>query len=63
MSTQPSPFNVAGVPALSINCGFTSDGLPVGLQLVGRPYDEPTVFRAAYAYEQATDWHTMRPPV
>jgi aspartyl-tRNA(Asn)/glutamyl-tRNA(Gln) amidotransferase subunit A len=58
-----SPFNVAGVPALSINCGFTSDGLPVGLQLVGRPYDEPTVFRAAYAYEQATDWHTMRPPV
>ena len=53
-----SPFNVAGVPALSINCGFTSDGLPVGLQLVGRPYDEPTVFRAAYAYEQATDWHT-----
>ena len=58
-----SPFNVAGVPALSINCGFTSDGLPIGLQLVGRPYDEPTVFRAAYAYEQATDWHTMRPPV
>ena len=58
-----SPFNVAGVPALSINCGFTSDGLPVGLQLVGRPYDEPTVFRAAYAYEQATDWHTRRPPV
>ncbi len=58
-----SPFNVAGVPALSINCGFTSEGLPVGLQLVGRPYDEPTVFRAAYAYEQATDWHTRRPPV
>ena len=61
--TYTSPFNVAGVPALSINCGFTSDGLPVGLQLVGRPFDEPTVLRAAYAYEQATEWHTRRPPV
>jgi len=60
--TYTSPFNVASVPALSINCGFTSDGLPVGLQLVGRPFDEPTVLRAAYAYEQATEWHTRRPP-
>ncbi len=58
-----SPGNLAGVPGLSINCGFTSDGLPVGLQLVGRPFDEPTLFRAAYAYEQATDWHTRRPPL
>jgi aspartyl-tRNA(Asn)/glutamyl-tRNA(Gln) amidotransferase subunit A len=61
--TYTTPGNLAGVPALSINCGFTSDNLPVGLQLVGRPYDEPTVFRAAYAYEQATDWHTRRPPL
>ena len=61
--TYTSPFNVASVPALSINCGFTSDGLPVGLQLVGRPFDEPTVLRAAYAYEQTTEWHTRRPPV
>ena len=60
--TYTSPFNVASVPALSINCGFTTDGLPVGLQLVGRPFDEPTVLRAAYAYEQATEWHTRRPP-
>ena len=60
--TYTSPFNVASVPALSINCGFTSDGLPVGLQLVGRPFDEPTVLRAAYAYEQTTEWHTRRPP-
>ena len=61
--TYTSPFNVASVPALSINCGFTSDNLPVGLQLVGRPFGEPTLFRAAYAYEQATEWHTQRPPV
>ena len=61
--TYTTPSNLAGVPGLSINCGFTSDGLPVGLQMVGRPFDEPTIFRAAYAYEQATDWHTRRPPV
>jgi aspartyl-tRNA(Asn)/glutamyl-tRNA(Gln) amidotransferase subunit A len=61
--TYTTPSNLAGVPGLSINCGFTSDGLPVGLQMVGRPYDESTLFRAAYAYEQATDWHTRRPPV
>ena len=61
--TYTSPFNVASVPALSINCGFTSDSLPVGLQLVGRPFGEMALFRAAYAYEQSTDWHTRRPPV
>ena len=61
--TYTTPSNMAGVPALSINCGFTGDGLPVGLQLMGRPYDEATLFRAAYAYEQSTDWHTRRPPV
>ena len=61
--TYTTPSNLAGIPGLSINCGFTSDGLPVGLQMVGRPFDEPTLFRAAYAYEQATDWHTRRPPV
>ena len=61
--TYTTPSNLAGVPGLSINCGFTSDGLPVGLQLLGRPFDEQTLFRAAYAYEQATDWHTRRPPI
>ncbi len=60
--TYTTPSNMAGVPALSINCGFTSDGLPVGLQLMGRPFDEATLFRAAYAYEQSTNWHTRRPP-
>ncbi len=61
--TYTTPSNLAGVPGLSINCGFTSDGLPVGLQMVGRPFDEPTLFRAAHAYEQTTDWHTRRPPI
>ena len=58
-----TPFNLAGVPALSINCGFTTDNLPIGLQLVGRPFDESTVFQAAHAYEQATQWHARRPPL
>ena len=58
-----APFNLASVPALSINCGFTSDNLPVGLQIAGRPFDESTVFRVAHTYEQATGWHTRRPPV
>ena len=58
-----APFNLASVPALSINCGFTSEGLPVGLQIAGKPFDESMVFRVAHAYEQATDWHTRRPPV
>jgi aspartyl-tRNA(Asn)/glutamyl-tRNA(Gln) amidotransferase subunit A len=51
------PFNLTQQPAASIPCGFTSDGLPAGLQIVGRMYDEPTVLRAARAYE------TRRPPV
>ena len=58
-----APFNLASVPALSINCGFTSDDLPVGLQIAGKPFDESMVFRVAYAYEQATDWNSRRPPV
>ena len=58
-----APFNLANVPALSINCGFTSDDLPVGFQIAGKPFDESTVLRVAYAYEQATNWNTRRPPV
>ncbi|HEU0020633.1 MAG TPA: amidase [Dehalococcoidia bacterium] len=58
-----SPFNLANTPALSINCGFTSEDLPVGLQIVGKPFDEAKLFQVAHAYEQATDWHTRRPPV
>ncbi|HZQ38509.1 MAG TPA: amidase [Dehalococcoidia bacterium] len=57
------PFNASGLPALSLPCGFTRAGLPIGLQLVGRPFDEATVLRAGRAYERVTDWHTRRPPV
>jgi aspartyl-tRNA(Asn)/glutamyl-tRNA(Gln) amidotransferase subunit A len=56
------PVNLAGLPGISIPCGF-ADGLPVGLQLIGRPFEEETVLRAAHAYEQATEWHTRRPPL
>ena len=57
------PFNINGYPAISVPCGFDLQGLPIGLQLGGRPYDEVTVLRAAHAYEQATDWHKRRPPL
>ena len=57
------PFNVCGVPTISVPCGFTSSGMPIGLQLAGRLFDEATVLRVAHAYEQATDWHTRRPPI
>jgi aspartyl-tRNA(Asn)/glutamyl-tRNA(Gln) amidotransferase subunit A len=55
------PFNATGLPAISVPCGFTEDGLPIGLQFVGRAFDEATVLRIANAYEQATEWHTKRP--
>lgn len=58
-----NPINLLGLPAISVPCGFTSGNLPIGLQLVGRWWDEATVFRAAHAYEQATGWHTRRPPL
>jgi aspartyl-tRNA(Asn)/glutamyl-tRNA(Gln) amidotransferase subunit A len=55
------PADMAGVPAVSVPCGFTASGLPIGLQLIGKSLDEATVLRAAYAYEQATDWHRRHP--
>ncbi len=50
------PANFTGLPAISIPCGFTRSGLPIGLQLIGRAFDEATLLRIAYSYEQAHDW-------
>jgi aspartyl-tRNA(Asn)/glutamyl-tRNA(Gln) amidotransferase subunit A len=58
-----SPASLSGTPAIAVPCGFTAAGLPLSVQLIGRPFDEPTVLRAAHAYEQATEWHRRRPPV
>jgi aspartyl-tRNA(Asn)/glutamyl-tRNA(Gln) amidotransferase subunit A len=55
-------INLVGLPAITVPCGFGADGLPVGLQIVGRSMDEATVLAIAHAYEQATPWHTRRPP-
>jgi aspartyl-tRNA(Asn)/glutamyl-tRNA(Gln) amidotransferase subunit A len=57
------PFNLTGLPTLALPCGFTSSELPLSLQLAGRPFDEGMVLRVGHAYEQATPWHTRRPPV
>lgn len=57
-----APFNVTGHPAVSVPCGMSNVGLPIGFQLVGRWFDESTLFRIAHAYEQATAWHDLRPP-
>ena len=55
------PANLAGIPALSIPCGFSREGLPVGLQILGKHFDEEKLIRVAYNYEQATDHHRRRP--
>jgi aspartyl-tRNA(Asn)/glutamyl-tRNA(Gln) amidotransferase subunit A len=53
--------NLAGIPAISVPCGFSRDGLPIGLQLMARPFDEKMLLRVAYTYEQNTSWHTRKP--
>ncbi|TYR73667.1 Asp-tRNA(Asn)/Glu-tRNA(Gln) amidotransferase subunit GatA [Rossellomorea vietnamensis] len=55
------PVNLAGVPGISVPCGFSKDGLPLGLQIIGKHFDESTIYRVAHAYEQATDFHTQKP--
>ena len=57
------PASLSGLPAISVPCGFSTIGLPIGLQLVGRPFEESTILRGAYAYEQATNWRTKRPVI
>jgi aspartyl-tRNA(Asn)/glutamyl-tRNA(Gln) amidotransferase subunit A len=63
LSSFTAPFNMVGLPAISIPCGFTPAGLPVGLQLVGKHWAEAAVLRAALAYESVTEWHKRQPVI
>ena len=58
-----SPASLGGLPSLSVPCGFSESGLPLGMQIIGRPFDEALLFRVGHAYEQATQWHDMHPPL
>jgi aspartyl-tRNA(Asn)/glutamyl-tRNA(Gln) amidotransferase subunit A len=55
--------NLAGLPAIALPCGFSKGGLPISLQLIGRPFEEDVILRAAHAYEQATQWRAKKPMV
>ena len=57
------PVNIAGLPAVSLPCGMDAAGLPIGMQLIGKVLDEETVLRAAYTFEQATDFHKAMAPL
>lgn len=61
MLRNTRPFNVWGIPTISVPCGCTKDGLPIGLQLAAAPWREDVLLQAAYAYEQATEWHNKMP--
>ena len=63
MLRNTRPFNVWGIPTISIPCGFTKDGLPIGLQLAAAPWREDVLLQSAHAYEQATEWHEKMPPL
>jgi aspartyl-tRNA(Asn)/glutamyl-tRNA(Gln) amidotransferase subunit A len=56
------PINIAGIPAISIPAGFAGN-LPIGMQIIGKPFSEETLLRIAFAYEQATNWHKRKPPL
>jgi len=62
-ATFTAPFNLSGHPALAVPAGMSSDGIPIGLQLIGRAGGEADLLRLAHAYEQATPWHDMHPPI
>jgi aspartyl-tRNA(Asn)/glutamyl-tRNA(Gln) amidotransferase subunit A len=55
------PCNLAGLPGLSLPCGFTPEGLPIGLQMIGRPFEEERLLQTAHAYERNTEWHVRKP--
>jgi aspartyl-tRNA(Asn)/glutamyl-tRNA(Gln) amidotransferase subunit A len=57
------PFNVTGFPSMSVPCGFSQLGTPIGMQIASGPFEEELIFRVAHAYEQATDWHKRKPPI
>jgi aspartyl-tRNA(Asn)/glutamyl-tRNA(Gln) amidotransferase subunit A len=61
LTRYTAPFNLTGLPALTLPCGFTHSGLPIGLQIVARPWAEAEILRAGQAYQQATDFHTRSP--
>lgn len=61
--SNTSAFNHFGTPAITVPCGFSKDGLPIGLQIAGPAFGEATVLALAYAYQQSTDWHSRRPPI
>ena len=58
-----TPYSLAALPAVVLPCGFSSGGLPIGLQMGGKPFDEATILKAAFAFKSATDWHLRRAPV
>lgn len=62
-SRNTLPFDFISLPTISVPCGFTASGLPIGLQIVGKAFDEARVLQIAYAYEQATSWHRKHPPL
>ena len=55
--------NLAGIPGISVPCGLSSQGLPIGLQLLGRHFDEPTLIKVAHAFERHSDFHNAKPPL
>jgi aspartyl-tRNA(Asn)/glutamyl-tRNA(Gln) amidotransferase subunit A len=61
LSRNMMPFNLTGLPVVAVPCGRSPAGLPIGLQVAGRPFDEATVLRIAHAYERATEWHLQQP--
>ena len=63
LARNTSPFNSYGIPAISVPCGFSREGLPIGLQISGPALGEVDVLALAHAYEQATDWHERTPPL